>query len=207
MVIMTTRNCREKEFSCISMAESRGWKGDLRNPSEWSIIRLPSSLSPLALRRFAAVSMNFQNLYDFAQSWLRHFLIHFLSENAKKIGGHHVGFQDGADQSSLDYTRIFAQVFSINSGWLEGNELLSVLKHLGKHYHCARNDLRALFALAIVLQVKIANTIFGCLWHNGHTWANLGQMYLYDFYKIFTKCLYGYIIWKNAKKTGGHHVG
>ena len=36
----------------------------------------------------------------------------------KKIGGHHVGFQDGADQGSLDYTRNFAQVFSINSaGW------------------------------------------------------------------------------------------
>ena len=70
------------------------------------------------LRRFAAVSMNFQNLYDFAQIWQRHFLIHFLSENAKKIGGHHVGFQDGADQSSLDCTRNFAQVFSINSaGW------------------------------------------------------------------------------------------
>ena len=59
--------------------------------------------------------MNFQNLYDFAQNWWRHVLIHFLSENAKKIGGHHVGFQDGADQSSFDYTRIFAQVFSINS--------------------------------------------------------------------------------------------
>ena len=27
-------------------------------------------------------------------------------------------------------------------------------------------------------------------------------MYLYDFYKIFTKCLFGYIIWKNAKKLG-----
>ena len=91
--------------------------------------------------------------------------------------------------------------------WLEGNELLSVLKYLGKHYHWARNDFESFFALAIVLQVKIANTILGCLVHNGHTWANLGQMYLYDFYKIFTKCLYGYIIWKNAKKTGGHHVG
>ena len=62
--------------------------------------------------------MNFQNLYDFAQIWWRHFLFHFLSENAKKNWGHHVGFQDGADQNSLDYTRIFAQVFSINSaGW------------------------------------------------------------------------------------------
>ena len=70
------------------------------------------------LRRFAAVSMNFQNLYDFAQIWQRHSLIHFLSEHAKKIGGHDVGFQDGADQSSLDYTRIFDQVFSIISdGW------------------------------------------------------------------------------------------
>ena len=70
------------------------------------------------LRRFAAVSMNFQNLYDFAQICWRHSLFHFLSENAKKIGGHHVGFQDGAEQSSLHYTRIFAMVFSINSaGW------------------------------------------------------------------------------------------
>ena len=69
-------------------------------------------------RRFAAVSMNFQNLYDFAQIWQRHSLIHFLSENANKSGGHHVGFQDGADQSSLDYTRTFAQVFSFTSaGW------------------------------------------------------------------------------------------
>ena len=66
--------------------------------------------------------MNFQNLYDFAQIWYRHFLIYFLSENAKKIGGHHVGFQDGADQSSFDYTRNFAQVFSINSaGWKATN--------------------------------------------------------------------------------------
>ena len=61
----------------------------------------------------------------------------------------------------------------------------------------------AFFALAIVLEVKMANTIFGCLGHNGHTWANLGEMYLYDFYKIFTKCLYGYFIWKNAKKNWG----
>ena len=29
----------------------------------------------------------------------------------QNIGGHHVGFQDGADQSSLDYMHIFAQVF------------------------------------------------------------------------------------------------
>ena len=41
--------------------------------------------------------MNFQNLYDFAQIWQKHTLIHFLSENAKKYGGHYVGFQDGAD--------------------------------------------------------------------------------------------------------------
>ena len=49
---------------------------------------------------------------------------------------------------------------------------------------------------------KLVVTIFGCVWPHGHTWANLGQMYLYDFYKIFRKCLYGYIIWKNAKKLG-----
>ena len=30
--------------------------------------------------------MNFQDLYDFAQIWKRHSLIHFLSEYAKKIG-------------------------------------------------------------------------------------------------------------------------
>ena len=62
------------------------------------------------------------------------------------------------------------------------------------------------FRLALVNKILL-DTIFGCLGHNGHTWANLGQMYLYDFYKIFTICLNGYIIWKNAKKTGGHHVG
>ena len=32
---------------------------------------------------------------------------------------------------------------------------------------------------------------------------NLGQMYQYDFYKIFTKCLYGYIIWKKCEKNWG----
>ena len=37
-------------------------------------------------RRFAAVSMNFQNLYDFAQIWWRHSLIHFLSDMQKKLG-------------------------------------------------------------------------------------------------------------------------
>ena len=41
---------------------------------------------------------------------------------------------------------------------------------------------------------KLVDTIFGCVWPHGHTRANLGQMYLYDFYKIFTKCLYGFII-------------
>ena len=42
----------------------------------------------------------------------------FPIRKCKKIGGHHVGFQNGADQSSLECTHIFAQVFSINSaGW------------------------------------------------------------------------------------------
>ena len=40
---------------------------------------------------------------------------------------------------------------------------MSVLKHFGKYYHCARIDFKSFFALVIVLQVKIANTIFGCL--------------------------------------------
>ena len=50
---------------------------------------------------------------------------------------------------------------------------------------------------------KLVDTIFGWVWPHGHTWANLGLMYLYDFYKIFTKCLYGYIIWKKCKKNWG----
>ena len=56
--------------------------------------------------------------------------------------------------------------------------------------------------MSMLSRQKLADTIFGCLGQNGHTRANLGQIYLYDFYKIFTKCLYGYIFWKNAKKTG-----
>ena len=56
--------------------------------------------------------------------------------------------------------------------------------------------------MSMLSRQKLVDTIFGCVWPHGHTWANLGQMYLYDFYKIFRKCLYGYIIWKNAKKTG-----
>ena len=104
-------------------------------------------------------------------------------------------------KAPLILRRIFAQVFFFLC-WLEGNELVSVLKHLGKHYRCGRNDFESFCDLVIVLQVKIADPIFGCLWWNGHTWANLGQMYLYDFYKIFRKCLYEYIIWINAKKLG-----
>ena len=57
--------------------------------------------------------------------------------------------------------------------------------------------------MSMLSRQKLADTIFGCLGHNGHTWANLGQMYLYDFYKIFTKCLYGYIIWKKCEKNWG----
>ena len=57
--------------------------------------------------------------------------------------------------------------------------------------------------MSMLSRQKLVDTIFGCVWPHGHTWANLGQMYLYDFYKIFTKCLYGYIIWKNAKKSWG----
>ena len=130
------------------------------------------------------------------------FLIHFLSENAKKIGGHHVGFQDGADQSSLDYTRNFAQVFSINSAgwkamnfWVRSNIWASTII-------VPEMILRAFLALAIVLQVKLPNTIFGCLWHNGPTWANLGQMYLYDFDKIFTNVYMGISFEKMRKKLG-----
>ena len=66
-------------------------------------------------------------------------------------------------------TRTFSLRFFLLTLLVEGNELLSVLKHLDKHYHCASNDFESCSALAIVLQVKIANTIFGCLGHNGHT--------------------------------------
>ena len=67
--------------------------------------------------------MNFVNLYDFAHIWYRHSLIHFLSEYAKTIGGHHVGFQDGVNQSPLDYTRIFAQFFAFFSSFLKAMNL------------------------------------------------------------------------------------
>ena len=54
----------------------------------------------------------------FCSNLVETFFNPFPIRKCKKIGGHHVGFQDGADQSSLDYTCIFAQVFSINSaGW------------------------------------------------------------------------------------------
>ena len=43
-------------------------------------------------------------------------IIYFISENAKKIGRHHVGFQECADQSSLDEMGIFTQVFSSKCG-------------------------------------------------------------------------------------------
>ena len=102
--------------------------------------------------------MNFQNLYDFAQIWRRHSLIHFLSKYAKKIGGHHVGFQDGADQSSLDYMHIFAQVFSINSASWKAINVWVCSNIWAKHCHCARNDFESFLALAIVLQVEIARS-------------------------------------------------
>ena len=52
---------------------------------------------------------------------------------------------------------------------------------------------------------KLLDTIFDCVWHDGHTLANLGWMYLYDFYTIFRKChlsTYFQKLWKN----GGHQV-
>ena len=49
---------------------------------------------------------------------------------------------------------------------------------------------------------NMVDTIFGCVWPHGHIRANLGQMYLYDFYKIFTKCLHGYHL-KKCKKNWG----
>ena len=182
----------------------------LHNATAHSVIVMPLWGSSTWYEEIKEVRCSFHEFSKpirFCSNLVEKFFNPFPIRKCKKIGGHHVGFQDGADQSSLDYTRNFAQVFSINSaGWKAMN--FWVCSNIWANTIIVPEMiLRAYFALAIVLQVKIANTIFGCLGQNGHTWANLGQMYLYDFYKIFTKCLYGYIIWKNAKKTGGHHVG
>ena len=125
----------------------------------------------------------------------------------KKIGGSPCWFSRWRWSKFLWLHAHFRSGFSINSaGWKAMN--LWVCSNIWANTIIVPEMiLRAFFALIIVLQVKIANTIFGCLGNIGHTWANLGQMYLYDFCKIFRKCLYGYIIWKNAKKTGCHHVG
>ena len=53
---------------------------------------------------------------------------------------------------------------------------------------------------------KLFDTNFDWVWQNGHTLANLGWMYLYDFYTIFRKCHFQYKLSKTVKKLGGHQV-
>ena len=43
-----------------------------------------------------------------------------------------------------------------------------------------------------------------CVWHHGHTWANLGQMYLHKFYKISKNVNMG-ISFEKMRKNWGHH--
>ena len=49
---------------------------------------------------------------------------------------------------------------------------------------------------------KLVDTIFGCVWPRGHTWANLGQMYIYDFYKNFINVYMGISFEKCEKNWG-----
>ena len=94
--------------------------------------------------------------------------------------------------------------------WCEGNESVSTLNHPGKHYQYTRNDFESSesykFYMTMLSRQKLFDTIFGCVWHNGHTLANLGWMYLYDFYTTFRKCHFEYILSKTVKKSDGHQV-
>ena len=64
----------------------------------------------------------------------------------------------------------------------------------GKHYHSTRNDFESsesyTFYMTMLSRQNMVNTIFGCMWQKCHTLANLGWMYLCDFYTIFRKCYF-----------------
>ena len=133
------------------------------------------------LRRFAAVSTNFQKPIRFCSNLVETFFNPFPMRISKKNWGHHVGFQHGADQIPL-MTCSFSLFFFLPALLVEIQSTCECAQTSGQNTSIVREMiLRVFLALAIVLQVNIANTIFGCLVHNGHTWANLGQMYLNDF--------------------------
>ena len=95
--------------------------------------------------------------------------------------------------------------------WCEGNEFVSTLKHPGKHYQCTRNDFESsesyTFYMTMLSRQNMVNTIFGWMWQKCHTLANLEWISLCDFYTIFRKCYFEYIILsKTVTKIGGHQV-
>ena len=91
--------------------------------------------------------------------------------------------------------------------WCEGNELVSTLKHPGKHYQYTRNAFESSESYTVYMTMlsrqNMVNTIFGCMWQKCYTLANLGWMYLCDFYTIFKKCYCEYILFKNCDKNWG----
>ena len=94
--------------------------------------------------------------------------------------------------------------------WCEGNEFVSTLKHPGKHYQCTRNVFELsesyTFYMTMLSRQNMVNTIIGCMWQKCHTLANLGWMYVCDFYTVFRKCYFEYILSKTVTKIGGHQV-
>ena len=60
--------------------------------------------------------------------------------------------------------------------------------------------------MTMLSKQNMVNTIFGCMWQKCHTLANLGWMCLCDFYTIFRKCYFEYILSKTVTKIGGHQV-
>ena len=85
---------------------------------KWIESQDPFRLYPSDFKEVRCSFCEFSKPIRFCSNLVETFFNPFPIRKCKKNGGHHVGFQDGADQSSLDYTRIFTQFFSINSaGW------------------------------------------------------------------------------------------
>ena len=57
--------------------------------------------------------------------------------------------------------------------------------------------------MTMLSRQNMVNTIFGCMWQKCHTLANLGWMYLCDFYTIFRKCYFEYILSKTETQNWG----
>ena len=53
-----------------------------------------------------------------------------------------------------------------------------------------------------ILQSKYWLIPYLAVWQNGHTLANLGWMYQYDFYSIFSKRHFEYILSNNVNDIG-----